>query len=81
MKQKLFYIDYDNTQNGCPIFIGGQYYQNDVWTGEHEWDFDNPNPYEYDICMNYRLKFNENFINFDYGDDLIVSQNFFKNIR
>lgn len=77
MKQKLFYIDYDNTQNGCPIFIGGQYDKNDVWTGEHEWDFDNPNTYEYDICMNYRLKLNENFINFDYGDDLIVSQNFF----
>ncbi|QIW16280.1 hypothetical protein A4G20_08010 [Pasteurellaceae bacterium RH1A] len=78
MKQKLYFIDYDDICQGCPTFTGGKFLKDGIWTGEHEWDFDDPNPEHYNITSTYSLKIDEKSINFDYSGHNYVSENFLK---
>lgn len=71
MKQKLFYVEYDDSQKGCPVHFGGKYFKNNEWTGEHEWEFNDPNPFHYQITSKYSLKINENILELDYCDSYV----------
>lgn len=78
MKQKLYFIDYDDTGEGCPSYTGGKFFKDNVWTGDHEWEFDDPNPRSYEIKSAYSLKIDEKWIDFDYAGHTYVSENFLK---
>lgn len=76
MKQKLYFLEYDDSCQGCPVFTGGKFFKDNIWTGDHEWDFDNPNPEIYQIASDYSLRLDESFIDFDYSGHNYVSENF-----
>ncbi|WP_071059038.1 imm11 family protein [Pelistega sp. MC2] len=78
MIQKLFLIEYDDTCQGCPAFVGGKFYKDNIWTGDHEWNVDDPNPDAYRITSKYSLKMDESSLNLDYSGHMYVSENFLK---
>lgn len=76
--RKLFFVSYQADSNGCPTFTGGRHFKDDKYTGEHEWDFNDPNPFNFKIKSNYGLEMQEEFIDLDFSDNIYVSENFLK---
>ena len=80
MKQKLYFLEYDDGCDRCPVFTGGKFLRDNLWTGDHEWSFDDPEPHKYGIYSSYSLKINEKFIDFDYSGHGYVSDKFLKTL-
>ena len=71
MIEQLYFVKYKSGEKGCPIYIGGKHLKDGEWTGDHEWDYYNPDPFQSEVKSEYTLKMNESFIDLDYSKDFV----------
>lgn len=78
MMQKLYFIKYQANGTDCPHFTGGRHFKDECYTGEHEWDFNAPNPFNAEIKSHYGLEIDVSSLDCDYSDNIYVSELFLK---
>ena len=74
MIEQLYFVKYKSGDKGCPIYLGGKYLKDGKWTGNHEWDYYNPDPFQSEVESNYSLKMDESFVDLDYSKDFVSEQ-------
>lgn len=80
MMEFLYFVTYKSDDDSCPIYTGGKNYKDNEWTNDHEWRFNDPDPFKFEINSNYSLLIDEDFINLDFSDSTYVSELFLKTL-